>query len=385
MKSLRDFKTVQERREALEKEAGISFKNVGSYTLDESMASTRNCENMIGAVQIPLGVAGPLLLRTSNSELQTYLPLATTEGALVASINRGCKVITESGGATVVSKRAGVTRGPVYKVDSIVAAQKLETFLTDEFKEIKSVAESTSSHLKLLKFDTKHVGTYFFVRFYFDTSDAMGLNMVTIATTAISMLIEKKLGVKSLGVSGNFCVDKKPSWQNSINERGFAVHAEITIPQKIVVSLLKTTPEKFYETWLAKCMIGSAVSGSLGFNGHAANVIAAMYIATGQDPAHVVEGSSTVTTTEIVSAKDLQVNVYLPSILVGTVGGGTTLGTAQESLKLLGLAGGNDGKNGLRLSEVVGAAVLAGEISELASLSAGTLSKAHESLARGKR
>lgn len=385
--NLRNYRTVEERREALEKELRVDLKNTGHFSLDETVASSRNCENMIGVAQMPMGIAGPL--RTCHvfppggiTYHDYYIPLATTEGALVASVSRGCKAITESGGATVDSHRVGATRGPVFKVKNLTENKQLFEFLEGNFDKLKTVTEQTSRHLTLKKISSQGVGRYRYVRFVYDTQDAMGLNMVTIATEAAARFIEKETGAACIALSGNFCVDKKPSWQNIINNRGIKVWAEVILTKEVLKTTLKTTAKNAYETWLAKCMIGSAMSGSMGYNAQYANVIAAIFIATGQDPAHVVEGSVGITTAEVMG-EDLYVSVYLPDCMVGTVGGGTGLATQQEALRLLGVAGGNQGKNSQHFAEIIGAAVLAGEISLLASLEEGTLAKAHQRLGRG--
>ncbi len=387
--NIRDYKTVADRRKALEKELKVNLKHIGSFTLDEAVASTRNCENMIGAAQIPMGVAGPLRLARARSgqahDKEYYVPLATTEGALVASVNRGCKAITRSGGATVDSHRVGATRGPVFKVKNLEESRALYEFLEHHFEELKHVAGATSGHLTLKKISSRGVGKYRYVRFAFDTQDAMGLNMVTIATEAIAQFIEEKTGAECIALSGNFCVDKKPAWQNVINNRGIPVWAEVTIPAHVLTDVLKTTAQKAYDVWLTKCMLGSAIAGSMGFNAQFANVIAALFLATGQDPGHVTEGSMGITTAEVVHENDLYVSIYLPDLMVGTVGGGTGLATQKEALELLGVAGGNNGKNAQQFAEILGAAVLAGEISLLSSLEEGTLAKAHQTLARGKK
>ncbi len=381
--NLRDFSSVKCRREEVEKKMKVDLMNIGNFSLDESVASTRNCENMIGVAQVPLGLAGPLKINGSSFEGDFYIPLATTEGALVASVNRGAKAITLSGGAKVEAENIGATRGPVFKAENIEQRNELLNLLNKNFLNIKKTAESTSSHLKLLKYEFSETGRFIYVRFYFDTQDAMGLNMITIATNAIVDYIEKHSSVKCISLSGNFCVDKKPAWQNVINKRGKAVKAEVIIPEKVLKEILKTSASEIYEVWLAKCMIGGAMSGSMGFNAHVANVIAAIFIATGQDPAHVVEGSLTMTTAEVIKGKDLYISVHLPSLMVGTVGGGTGLGTQKEALSILGVAGPNEGKNALKFSEIIGAAVLAGELSLLSSLEQGTLAKAHSKLGRG--
>lgn len=401
--NLRNYKNIEERRKALENELKVDLNNIGHFSLDESIASTRNCENMIGVAQVPMGVAGPLTVSSINvsKRQQYYIPLATTEGALVASINRGCKAIFESGGAVVDSYHVGATRGPVFKVKNLRESDQLNSFLKDHFIEIQEVAAKTSKHLKLTSYLDRGVGLYRYVRFVFDTQDAMGLNMVTIATDAVVSYIKQKTGISCLSLSGNYCVDKKSSWLNVIEGRGNKAWAEVTIPSSVLRVVLKTTAAKMYDVWLAKCMLGSAMSGSMGFNAQYANVVAAIFLATGQDPAHVVEGSLGVTTAEVVTMpndkcqmpnkeqeESLYVSVYLPDLMVGTVGGGTGLATQKEALSILGVAGGSrageEGKNAQKLTEIIAGAVLAGEISLLASLSIGSLAQSHEKLGRGK-
>lgn len=378
---LRNFTSATKRREALEKKLELKLSHIGKFSLDEGVASSRNCENMIGAAQIPIGVAGPLL--TKNSKLKAksyYIPLATTEGALVASVNRGCKAITLSGGANSYAFRVGQTRGPVFAVKNLEEQKKVYRFIKENEAKLGKAAESTSTHLKLIKVKVRGLSNYVFVRFYFDTKDAMGMNMVTIATQVLGELIEKETGAKFLSVAGNFDIDKKPAWLNFINNRGFKVWSEVILKKDVLEKTLKTTAEKFFEVWLAKCMIGSAMAGSLGFNAQFANIIAAIFIATGQDPAHVVEGSMGITTAKVLQNGDLSVSVYLPSLNIGTVGGGTGLATQKEALSLLDVLGSG---NVEKFAEIIGAAVLAGEISLLASLSEGSLANAHRRLSRG--
>ena len=393
--NLRDYKTVSDRRKALEKELSVNLNLIGSYSLDESVASKRNCENMIGAAQIPMGVAGPLLIKSQISNPENlkkknyYIPLATTEGALVASINRGCKAITLSGGAVVDSHRIGATRGPVFRVKNLAENRTLRTFLDTRFDELKSVAQKTSHHLALTSFTSTGIGRYRYVRFVFDTQDAMGLNMVTIATEAVASYIQEQTGIECLALSGNYCVDKKPSWLNILGKRGIKVWAEVVLTQKVLKETLKTSAQQLYDVWLAKCMLGSVMSGSMAFNAQFANVVAALFAATGQDIAHVVEGSLGVTTAEVLPGGALYMCVYVPDLMIGTVGGGTGLATQHEALTLLGVAGsspeGESGNNARRFAEIVGAAVLAGEISLLSSLEEGSLARAHQKFGRGKQ
>jgi len=373
--SLKDFKTTKERREFLEKELRVRLENISKAHVDDE--KTIHCENLIGTTSLPLGVAGPITVKNEELRIKNYyLPLATTEGALVASVSRGCKAINLSGGATSFVENVGVTRGPVFETSGLGESMEFKKWLEDNFKLLKVEAEKTSSYLKLKKLGTRVAGTYVYVRFYFDTGMAMGMNMVTIATDEMSRFIEKNTKVKCLSVSGNFCVDKKSAWSNFILGRGKKVWADVTLKKEVVKEVLKTTSEKFFEVWLAKCIIGSAISGSLGFNAHFANIVAAFFAATGQDLAHVVEGSMGVTTSKVLKNGDLYVSVYLPAVMIGTVGGGTKLKTKQEALSIIGT------KSSVKLTEVLGGAVLAGEISLLASLAEGNLSKTHEKLGR---
>lgn len=376
MFNLRDYPSVNARRTALEEKLKVTLSHLGDFSLDEKTAATKNCENMIGATQIPLGVAGPLKIK--NKEY--YLPLATTEGALVASVNRGCKVIAESGGAIVFAQKEGMTRGPVFYTGSLEKSKKLADWIGKNETVLKKTAESTSNYLTFKKATVQILAEYVFVRFSFDTADAMGMNMVTIATQKMIEVIENGTKIECLSVAGNFDIDKKPAWINFINHRGFATWAEVFIKKETVKNILKTTPEKIFDVWLAKCMIGSAMSGSLGFNSHYANIIAAIFIATGQDPAHVVEGSMGITTAKVLQNGDLYFSIYLPALIIGTVGGGTQLATQKEALEILGVLGKGKVEN---LAEIISGAVLAGELSLLASLAAGTLAKAHQQLGRG--
>jgi hydroxymethylglutaryl-CoA reductase (NADPH) len=203
----------------------------------------------------------------------------------------------------------------------------------------------------------------------------MGMNMVTIASEKAAELIEKECKAKCISLAGNFDIDKKPAWLNFINGRGRRVWAEATLSKKVVKEVLKTTPESFHNLAIKKCQIGSALSGSLGFNAHFANIIAAIFIATGQDIAHVVEGSMGITNTEVDNNGDLYVSIYLPALLLGTLGGGTNLPCQRECLELMGLKPNGDV---VKFASTVGAAVLAGEISLLASQAEGSLARAHK-------
>lgn len=376
--SLRDFKSATDRRNFLEKKLKIDLKNISqSFFTDENTAGS--IENLIGSAHIPLGVAGPLKLRTTNFELRThYIPLATTEGALLASVSRGCKAVTESGGVEVFVENVGITRGPVFTGKTLRDCINGKNWLAENFKDIAKITESTSHHLKLKKIEPIVIGKNLFTRFYFDSQDAMGMNMATIALQQVIGFIEKNTKLECVSIAGNYDIDKKPAWLNFINGRGKRVWAEAIIKRKIVKEILKTTPEEISEVVYRKCQLGSLAAGAIGFNAHYANIISSLFIATGQDPSQVVEASLGVTTAEVTKKGDLQFSIYMPSLLVGTVGGGTKLPTQRESLQILGVS------SVLEYSQVVAAAVLAGELSLIASLSENSLAKAHQKLGRKK-
>lgn len=342
-----------------------------------SEAPGRNIENMIGLTKVPLGTAGPLRLRSGQA---INLPLATTEGALVASVNRGCKAIREAGDAKVIVESVGASRGPVFQVADLSAGKKLIAWVGKNFKKLQALAAKTEPHLTLLAVKPQLLGRRVWLRFSFDTQEAMGMNMVTMASEAISYEIERQTKTKLISISGNFCVDKKASWLNFIEGRGKKVWAEVFLSRRVVKTVLKTEPEKIIEVVHSKHWQGSILSGSLGFNAHFANIVAAMFLATGQDLAHVVEGSMGVTTAEL-SGKDLYFSIYLPNLMVGIVGGGTGLPTQKQALEILGIKSVKPG-GALKLAEAVGLAVLAGELSLTAALSSRDLGKAHQKLGR---
>lgn len=374
LKRLSEFNSTKKRREFLENQLKISLNHINKTHIE--LESDIHCENLIGATTLPLGVAGPLAIKHSYNIKHYYIPLATTEGALVASVNRGCKAITLSGGANVSVHRIGTTRGPVFYTGGLKNGEFFYRWMQKNEKNLAGEAEKTSSHLKFKKYDIKTVADYAFVRFYYDTQDAMGMNMATIATQKIVDYIEKETKIKCLSMAGNFDIDKKAAWMNFINNRGFKGWAEVILRKKIIKEVLKSNASAIFDVWLAKCMIGSAMSGSMGFNAHFANVASAFFAATGQDLSHIVEASLGVTVVKPLDSGDLYFSVYLPAIMIGTVGGGTKLKIKQEALSLIGV------RKSEELARVFIGAVLAGEISLLSSLEEGSLAKAHERLGR---
>jgi hydroxymethylglutaryl-CoA reductase (NADPH) len=370
------------RRRLVEAQSGASLRAMGAYAFDAAAADA-NIENMIGAVQIPAGVAGPVSIDGGAASGEYYLPMATTEGALLASVNRGCSVVDRAGGATARVTAAGMTRAPVFRVESVVEAEALASWVRDNHATLAAAAEETTSHGELLAAKPYVVGDNVFVRFRYDTKDAMGMNMATIATRAACEVIESETAASLVALSGNLCTDKKPAAVNAVEGRGRSVTADVLVPREVVEERLHTTPDAIAEVNTRKNLVGSAKAGSLGFNAHVANVVAAMFLATGQDAAQVVEGSNAITTVEV-RESGLYVGVSLASLEVGTVGGGTKLPTQSEGLDVLGVRGGGDppGENADALAECVAVGALAGELSLLSALASRHLSSAHESLGR---
>lgn len=368
---------MDERRKAVEVYSQVSLEHTSNCSFDPILAE-KNVENMIGTTQVPLGFVGPLNVRGDHAKGDFLVPMATTEGALVASVNRGASIITACGGAEVIIIKDEMTRAPVFRTRGVRQAKQVTEWVNQHFDEIKAVAESTTKHGKLIKIRAFATGRSLFLRFSYETGDAMGMNMCTIATEAACRLIEEKVGIKLISVSGNMCVDKKPAALNFIDGRGKLVLCDVIIPKDIITSKLHTTPEAMVETCYRKNLIGSSMALSFGYNAHAANMLAALYIATGQDAAQVVEGSMAMTTCEMCE-EGVYLSVRLPCVEVGTVGGGTRLPCQAEALSMMGCFGAGNAK---KLAEIAAALVLAGELSTLAAQSAGELGKAHKALGR---
>jgi len=364
----------------LEKKLNIKLDNISKSILEEKKTKP-NIENLIGSTQIPLGIAGPVIVKGEFSKGQFYLPLATSEGALVASVSRGCKVINESCGADTVVIKDLQSRSILFKTTSVKDSKRFCEWVENNFSELKKAGEEGEKFIEIKEIDTYVVGLNIWLRLKANTNDAMGMNMVTIAGKKIADYISKNNNdIEFISETGNMCVDKKPSALNLIESRGKRVISAVDISKEVIEKILKTTPKKLVEMNYRKNLLGSAASASLGYNAHFANIIAAIFIATGQDAAHTVNGSLGFTTVEL-NNNGVNFSVTLPDLHVGTIGGGTGLPTQKECLKILDVNGtGNN--NSKKLSEIVATAVLAGEISLLGALCTKDLSKAHVKLNR---
>jgi hydroxymethylglutaryl-CoA reductase (NADPH) len=318
----------------------------------------------------------------------TYtVPMSTTEGALIASTNRGCRAITQSGGAITTVTGNGMTRAPVVRMGNIAEAAALKAWVEDETNaaELKAAFDSTSRFARLQNVRVNVADRNVYLRFKAFTGDAMGMNMITKGVTqALAALAERFPSMEVLALSGNVCTDKKPSAINWVDGRGKSVACEVVIPPAVLAATLKVKDtdavDRMVRLNMAKNMIGSAVAGSVGgYNAHASNIVTALYLATGQDPAQNVESSTCMTVMER-EGDGLRVSVTMPSVEVGTVGGGTTLPAQAAALEMLGLRGAHattPGANAEQLARIVAGSVLAGELSLMAALATGDLLKAH--------
>ncbi|KAL2926745.1 3-hydroxy-3-methylglutaryl-coenzyme A reductase 1 [Bienertia sinuspersici] len=383
------FQAAKVRREALQRITGRSISGLPLDGFDYESILGQCCEMPVGFIQIPVGIAGPLLL----DGREYSVPMATTEGCLVASTNRGCKAIYLSGGASSVILKDGMTRAPVVRFGSARRAAELKFFLEDpsNFETISLVFNKSSRFARLQEVKCAIAGKNLYVRFTCSTGDAMGMNMVSKGVQNVLEFLQSDFpDMDVIGISGNYCSDKKPAAVNWIEGRGKSVVCEAVISEDVVKKVLKTNVASLVELNMLKNLTGSALAGALGgFNAHAANIVSAVYIATGQDPAQNVESSHCITMMEAINdGKDLHVSVSMPSIEVGTVGGGTQLASQSACLNLLGVKGANRetaGGNARLLATIVAGSVLAGELSLMSAIAAGQLVKSHMKYNRSSR
>ncbi|WBW75214.1 3-hydroxy-3-methylglutaryl-CoA reductase Hmg1 [Schizosaccharomyces osmophilus] len=364
----------------------LEASNCPVYHYDYSRVLNACCENVIGYIPLPLGVAGPIIIDGKPY----YVPMATTEGALVASTMRGCKAINAGGGAVTVLTRDEMSRGPCIAFPNLTRAGRAKLWLdSPEGTEVITKAfNSTSRFARLQRIKTALAGTRLFIRFCTSTGDAMGMNMISKGVEHALTVMSSEAGFEDMNVisvSGNYCTDKKPAAINWIDGRGKSVIAEAIIPGEAVKSILKTTVEDLVKLNVDKNLIGSAMAGSVGgFNAHAGNVVTAIFLATGQDPAQNIESSNCITLMDNVDG-NLQLSVSMPSIEVGTIGGGTVLEPQQAMLDLLGVKGAHltsPGDNARQLAKIIAAGVMAGELSLCSALATGHLVKSHIGLNR---
>jgi hydroxymethylglutaryl-CoA reductase (NADPH) len=355
--------------------------------LDSQTDQHKDCyrhsiENFIGTVKVPVGLAGPLRVNGLFARGDYYVPLATTEAALVASYSRGALLLSEAGGCTSVLLNEGVSRAPGFAFHNIQECGRFILWATAQLEQFRREAECTTRYGRLHDMRITLEGNHVYLIFEFTTGDACGQNMVTLATQAICDYIVRHSPVtpRYHFVEANLSGDKKACAQSFLLVRGKKVCAEAIIPAELVRKRLHTTAQMMLEYWSMSAM-GGVLSGTLGVQGHFANGLSSLYLACGQDVACVSESAVGVTRFELTAEGDLYATVTLPNIMVGTVGGGTSLPSQKACLDVLGLSGPG---HAAALAEVAAALCLAGELSIIGALSSGDFSRAHRLLARGK-
>ncbi|MGJ3233759.1 hydroxymethylglutaryl-CoA reductase [Marivirga sp.] len=339
-----------------------------------------NIENFIGCVQVPTGMIGPLRVVGSVAQGDFYVPLATTEGALVASYQRGAKACTLSGGATSICLIESVKRSPVFKFDNLGDLGGFLVWFYEQTRHIHELVQKSSRFAQLQDISSNIEGNHLILTFEFETGDASGQNMVTICTDQICQFIITNSPIKPIKwyVEGNYSGDKKATSLSFTSVRGKKVTTEITIPVSIVKDVLKSSPKEMEEYWKTSTL-GTIQSGAIGAQGHYANGLTALFLATGQDVACIAEAAVGVTRMEVNDNGDLYASVTLPNLIVGTIGGGTGLPTQKECLELMDCYGKGRAR---KFAEICGAVVLAGELSIAAALSVGHFTAAHQKLGR---
>lgn len=343
---------IKKRQDFVKKRTGKELGFITHYSFDEERAMKRHIENLVGAIQLPLGIAGPLRIDGEHASGDFLIPLAANRKGIVERVQRGSEILNGCGGAKITFASKFMTRGPALKLPTGRKAKEVSDWVGKNFDRIKAEAESTTSHGKLLSIRPIQVGRTLFLRFAYDTSAAMGMNMVTIATDKALKFIEDETGAQHVALSGNICIDKKPAAINLVQGRGMMVIAEAVVPQRFLSGPIPGLVDAAYRNTLLR----GAMEGGTGYNHSFADVLGAIYVATGQDEAHVVEASNGFTLLEKDGDK-LHISVTIPNIQVGGIGGGTGLCSQKESMEILGCVG--DSK---KLAEVMAGAVLASEV-----------------------
>jgi hydroxymethylglutaryl-CoA reductase (NADPH) len=368
------------RREFIKQKTGADLHHTGQFSIDPAVLPG-NIENFIGIVQMPVGVAGPMQINGEHAQGLFYVPLATTEGTLVASYSRGMRVINECGGVKTTVVEGFMQRAPAFIFNDAREARDFGMWVVDNFDKIKAVSETTTSIGKLEHIQQWSVSKTRYLRFNYTTGDAAGQNMVGKATLAACEWIKAHSPIPCMYLlSGNMDTDKKHSHLNMLHSRGKRVIAEIVLKKEVLADIMKVD---------TKVLAGATVLANTGalmagaaYNGpHSANGIASLYIATGQDEANVVESHAGMLSHELLDNGDFYISVTLPSLIVATFGGGTGLPTQNECLSMLGCVG--KGKAN-KFAEIVAATVLAGDISLACAVIAGHWVSSHDKMGRNR-
>jgi len=370
-----------ERRRALLREQGIVIDRLARAAPDIAPdALAGNIENLVGLAALPVGVIGPLRINGSEAHGDFYVPLATTEGALVASYHRGALVMSQAGGVSALCTMESVSRAPCFVFPNMCDAATFLAWVIPRYDALQDTVAQTSRHCRLNDVRTALFGKELFLVFEYTTGDAAGQNMVTLATDAICRKLVEESPVKPRRwyVEGNMSGDKKATMLSFLGARGKKVVAEVTIPRELACGILHAEPEEMVRYWKTS-FLGGVQSGSIGVQGHVANSLTAMFIACGQDAACISEASVGVTHLDLTDGGDLYACLMLPNLIVGTVGGGTHLPTARECLEMIGCYG--EGK-ARKFAEICCAVALGGEISIIAAMAGGRFAHAHAKYGR---
>lgn len=370
---------VDRRRDWIEEKTGTQLHHVGSFSVP-SEETRGNIENPIGAAQIPLGVAGPLLVKGLHADGTFYVPLATTEGALVRSYERGMVTLTRAGGVETRLYMDENRMAPVFFFDDIGQAWEFAREVPRHFEDVRAATEATTQHGKLLRLECHPLGRQVMVDFCYSTGDAQGMNMIARATEqGCRWLVENSIARRYHLFSG-MSSEKRASGLLLVGGKGKKVTAGALVPAQIAKAYLHATPEMLFDVW-QHTLLGHLQANAIGYNAHVANGLTAIFIACGQDVANVANAAVAITNFELTQTGDLYASVTLPSLTVATVGGGTGQGTARECLQMLDCAGG--GKSP-KFAEIVAAALLAGELSMAAAIASGEFVAAHETYGRNR-
>lgn len=364
----------------VEEQAGVKTRHLGQYSFDPSILPG-NIEHFTGVAQVPIGIAGPLLVNGEHAKGEFYVPLATTEGTLVASYNRGMKTIYDSGGVTTTILDDAMQRAPVFHFHDARGTRDFGIWVNEHFDAIKARAETTTRSGKLRNIEQYPVGKLMYLRFNYTTGDAAGQNMVGKATFAACEWIKANYkGFYRYVLSGNMDTDKKPSRINMLHSRGKRVSAEVTIPAHLIEKISGSTVDRLVQQRQVSS-IGAFLSGSNNNGSHSANGITAMFIACGQDVANVAESCAGLVYVQKTQDGDYYFSITLPSLIIASYGGGTGLATQKECLDILGCHG--KGK-AYKFAEIVAATVLCGEISLASAVMAGDWVSSHDQYGRNR-
>jgi hydroxymethylglutaryl-CoA reductase (NADPH) len=373
---------IKARQKFVEEFAGVKLQHIPQYSFDPH-TTQGNCEHFTGVAQVPLGFAGPLRINGEHAQGDFLIPLATSEGTLVASYNRGIQVLNASGGAKCTVIGDAMQRAPVFVFEDARGARDFAKWVQANFTKIAQEAEATSSVAKLSDIDTYLSNKFAFLRFNYTTGDAAGQNMVGRATfAACSWILDHYEGQRIVNfyLESNFATDKKASQINVMRTRGKRVVAEAIIPRDVLIQKMRVEPEKLaYHGLIAN--VGAILSGANNNGLHSANAITAMFIATGQDVANVSESSAGVIYSELTPEKDLYISITIPSLIIATHGGGVGLATQNECLQVLGCTGRGSVN---KLAEIIAGTVLAGEISLASAISSSDWVSSHEKYGRNR-